>query len=147
MAMAWIPYSIIGFCLLFCVPLARAANITASGGWSKTFGPGDLTGGAGSDISSSYESGETATVLNVTATALWKVTIVRDDWAKGGLKVRESGQEYKDIPVSPAPAIDFITGYSGDKSGIECQYQLSGVSIKDGPDTYETIVTYTVADQ
>ena len=129
------------------MPVAWAADITASGGWYKSIDADDLTGGAGSNLRDPLESGASATVLNVTATAGWKVTVARTGWLKGGLSVKESGEGYVVIPESPAVANDFITKYSGNQSDIGCQYQLSGISINDAPGTLgETTVTYTVIE-
>ena len=145
MAMVKIPYSIISFCLLFYMPVAWAADITASGGWYKSIDADDLTGGAGSNLRDPLESGVSATILNVTATVGWKVTAARTGGFKGGLSVKESGGGYVVIPESGAN--DFITKYSGNQSDIGCQYQLSGISINDAPGTLgETTVTYTVIE-
>ena len=139
----------LSFGLLFFLPAARAADISATGGWDKSITANDLVvpNTAGSELSGSYESGTAATALDITATGNWKVTVDRDPWTNSGactLEVKRSGGDYVEIPSGSSA--DFLIG-SNDTSGIDCQYKLSGVSTAVSPNRYSTTVTYTVIDE
>jgi hypothetical protein len=147
--MARILYSAVGFCMVFFIPAAWAADINATGGWTETIDAGDLVAPntAGSPLRSTYESGAGATALDITAAGNWRVTVDRDSWTNSGtcsLEVKRAGGDYVEIPAGSSA--DFMTG-ANDTSGIDCQYRLSGMSTSVAPNTYSTTVTYTVIDQ
>ena len=148
--MVLIRYSIISFCLLICLPVARAAVITVTPEeWKgEDISAGDLVSGAGSDLKPSYESGPVAAaVLNITGGIGQKVTVRRLVWSPAcescTLAVRKIGEElYVQIPSEGSS--ELINSISSDPSEINCQYKLGGISIAVVPDTYTTEVTYTV---
>jgi hypothetical protein len=133
-----------------------ALDITATGGWSETIDFNDLISGAGSDLTGTYESATNATVLDITNAIgggdKWRVDMQRSDstWhanftlfikrqAMGGLT---GGTTYTEIRTITDT---FFTG-KANKSGINCQYQLTGMSVSIPPNTYSTTVTFTIVD-
>ena len=147
---------------LLLVAPAQALDIFATGDWSSlSIGAGDLVAGAGSDLTGSYASGSSATVLDLTGatgfTDAWRVDVRRSD-ATWDDNVTLSVQRTSDgtgigsiadgLSYQPVEALDtdFFSG-TGDRSGIEIQYRLEGVSIQVAPTTYSTSVIFTVVDQ
>lgn len=136
--------------------LAFGGDIVATGGWSLTVDSADLTAGAGSDLTATYESAASATDLAITATADYRVDIRRTDgnWdgdftlsAKrtqdgSGSGSISGGTTYLSITTTDE---EFFTGNS-DRTGVKVQYQLEGLSVTIAPDTYSSTVTYTIVD-
>ncbi len=150
--LAWIAA---GTCLLIPFP-ALPGDIVATGGWTRTIDSADLTSGAGSDLTPSYESGADATDLGVTAVGNYRVDVRRADATWHGdftLSVRRTqdgsgsgsisgGTTYQTVTTSDA---EFFTG-NGDRTGIKVQYQVDGLSVDVAPDTYSSTVTFTIVD-
>jgi len=148
---------IIIFFLLF-LPEARAIDISAAGGWNETIDATDLIAGAGSGLRSTYTSAENTTTLNITRARgkdyYWRVDIRRSDtnWPTGltlYVRRKSDGTGYGSIsggtaymPISTTDQTFFNA--SDNRSGIDCQYQLSGMSIDISPGTYSTTIVYTV---
>lgn len=136
--------------------LASAGDIFATGGWSRTVDSSDLTSGAGSDLTSSYESAASATDLDLTAAADYRVDVRRTDgtWdgdftlyvkrtqAGSGAGTISGGAAYQGVTTTDA---EFFTG-NGDRTGVKVQYQLDGMSVTVSPDTYSSTVTFTIVD-
>ncbi len=134
-----------------------AADITAVGGWTETIGASDLVSGAGSDLQSDYYSSTNATTLDVTAAGNYRVDVRRSDtnWSTSftlyvkrtsdgtGSGTISGGTSYMTVSLADA---EFFTG-SLDRTGIDLQYHLTGMSINIPPDTYSTTLTFTVVDQ
>jgi hypothetical protein len=149
---AWMAAAV---CLFVSFPVS-AGDIVATGGWNETVDSSDLTSGAGSDLASTYQSIASATDLDVTAAADYRVDVRRTDGTWSGdftLSVRRTaigggsgtvsgGTTYQSVTTTDA---EFFTG-NGNRSGIKLQYQLEGMSVSISPDTYTTTVTYTIVD-
>ena len=138
----------------------QALDITVTGSWSRTIDALDLQSGAGSDLNSSYESAADAVSINISATTgasdAWRVDVRKTDtnWhnnfylyvqrtsdgtGSGSISGGGSYQEITDTDQS------FFSG-SGDRSDIDFQLKLTGVSLQISPDTYTTTIYYTVID-
>jgi hypothetical protein len=151
--------SLILLSLLVCSGgICWAISITVTGDWSEIIDSGDLQGGAGSNLKSSYESVDGAISIDIAETGGdWWVNVKKIDtkWHSnlhlyvqrttdgtglgsiaGDLKV------YQEVTNSDQ---GFFSG-SLDRSGINIQLKLIGVSIQVPPDSYETTVWYTVSD-
>jgi hypothetical protein len=136
---------------------AEAANITITGSWSRVIGSGDLTGGAGSNLTATYTSATNQVLLGVTTTLVnWRVDILRIDthWhANFVLSIRRTGTGSGTGTVTGGGAYltittasqTFVTG-SGNRAGIQLQERLQGVSVSIPADTYTTTIQYTVVD-
>lgn len=135
-------------------------DIVGSGTWSPTIGASDLTAGAGSDLTGSYQSNSDQLLLGISNTLgngdNWRVDVRRSDtnWhANFVLSVKRTGDgtgggsitgggTYQSVGASDAP---FFSG-AGDRSDIPIQLQISGVSIQISPATYSTSIIFTVVD-
>lgn len=143
--------------LLACVSFAatgHAQDISASGGWSETIDASDLISGAGSDLTDAYVSNASATTISVTYTGSWRVDARRTDsfWhpdytlfgqrtsGGSGSGSIAGGLSYQGISTSDAA---FFSG-TGDRSEIDVQYKLTGVSVSAQAATYSATVTFTL---
>lgn len=139
---------------------AEATVISASGGWSETIDEFDLVSGAGSDLKPTYESAANATILSISGCAdnndTWRVDVKRVDNAWHGdftLYVRRTsegagggsisgGDSYIEVKTVDG---EFFYG-AGDRSDINVQYKLSGMSVRVPPGIYSSTIIYTVVD-
>lgn len=132
---------------------AAAADIDVVGHWSRTVTRTDLLAGAGTDILSPVESPAAIATLDITNTggSSWIVRVTWNDidWAPGAsVAVRRSGNE---AGISGGTAFQTLSGLpqdffcgTGDRSGIQIQFKVDGVTIRTAPQPYSLIVTYTV---
>jgi hypothetical protein len=151
-------YSIIFILLVFTK--AEAIDITATGSWNRTIDTSDLASGAGSDLIGIYESTVNATVLTVFNTTgntdNWRIDVRRSDstWhgdfilyiqrtsdGTGGGSIT-GGLSYIAIGTTDS---QFFSG-AGDRSSVNLQYKLTGMSISIPPNTYSTTVVFTIVD-
>ncbi|MGQ9779877.1 MAG: hypothetical protein ACUVRM_08385 [Bacillota bacterium] len=154
--------------LLLAIPIlflslfagAEAMFISASGGWSETVDEFDLVSGAGSDLTPVYESAANATILSISGsvdnTDTWRVDVKRVDSAWHGdftLYVRRTSEGTGGGTISGGDLYievttvdgEFFYG-AGDRSDINVQYKLSGMSVRIPPDIYSSTIVYTVVD-
>lgn len=135
-------------------------QITATGDWSTSVGPSDLQSGAGSDLVATHESAPGVGFLDISATAgpldAWRIDVHRLDAIWHGdltLSVRRTsdgvglggitgGTTYRTVGESPQ---SFFSG-SGDRSLVNVQLRVTGVSVNVPPAIYSTTVVYTVVD-
>jgi len=151
-------YSIIFILLVFTK--AEAIDVTATGSWNRTVDASDLASGAGSDLVGIYESAVNATaltILNTTGnTDNWRIDVRRSDstWhgnfvlyiqrtsdGSGGGSI-SGGLSYTAIGTTDS---QFFSG-AGDRSSVNLQYKLTGMSVSIPPNTYSTTVVFTVVD-
>jgi len=156
-----------GRATLFWVPLllfslrAHAIDISAAGGWSETIDQFDLASGAGSNLTDTYESTTGGTGIDVSGCTddadNWRVDVRRiddGDWhgdfvlyakrtssGDGGGSV-SGGLSYVEITAADT---ELFSG-SGNRTGIDVQYKLTGMSVEIAPDNYGQIVVFTVVD-
>lgn len=138
--------------------LAMAIAITVSGNWSLAVGQGNLTGGAGSDLTSTYSSATNLATMNVTGAAglTWRIDILRIDtkwidanlhlWVKrtnngtSGTGTYSGGTSFLEANLTSRT---FMTG-SGNRSGFTIQNQITGLSVNIAPAAYATSIRYTL---
>lgn len=148
-------------CLIASQTAAHAIGITLAGGsWGPTIGAGNLTAGAGSNLSTTYTS--SADLLSLTISGAtgdadnWRVDVHRNDavWNPGlTVSVKRTSDGLGPGFISggdvflPVDATDssFFTG-AGNRSDISVQYRLGGVSLQVPPNTYSTTIVFTVVD-
>jgi len=139
---------------------AEAIDISAIGGWTQTISASNLISGAGSDLNPTYTSVANASAITITncknKNDNWRVDVRRVDtnWhanftlqaqrasAGTGAGAISGGTTFINIGTID---MTFFSG-SGDRSGINCQYRLTGMSISIDPGTYSTTVIYTLVD-
>ena len=146
------------FGLIFLANKAEALDITVTGDWSETINASDLISGAGSDLIGGYETASNAVSLSISGTTgTWRIDVKRVDSTWPGdliLYVKRTsdgtgsgsisgGQSYQEVTDTD---LSFFSG-NGDRSNVNVQLKLTGVSIQVPLDTYTTTVYYTVSDQ
>jgi len=146
--------------LLCCGGVCWAITITVTGNWAETIDASDLQAGAGSDLISTYESASNVGIVDISSTAgNWALVIKKTDTNWHGnfhLYVKRTsdgsgsgtisgGTAYQEITDTDQP---FFRGSSDcfDRSNINLQLKLEGVSIQVPPGTYTTKIYYTVSD-
>lgn len=131
-----------------------------SDGWLEIIDKSDLIAGAGTDLISTYESTSDQVSINISGTTSgednWRVDVKRvdTDWhndlslyaqrtsnGSGGGTI-SGGSQYMAVTTGDQT---FFSG-RGDRTGIEVQLKVSGVSIQIPPGTYTTTLYYTVVD-
>ena len=154
-----ITYTLFAFSafLIYSHGLCWAISISAPGSWPQTINASNLTGGAGSNLTPTYESDPAAVSITITAAGNWKVQVktiastlpgslhlyiqrTSDGSGLGSISGGNSYQEVTDIDQ------DFFSG-NIDRSNVSIQLELTGVSIQVPPDTYTATIQYTVSDQ
>lgn len=150
------------FCLLAAIALlnlARAANISITGSWSRVIGAGDVQGGPGGNLAPTYESSPSQITMSVTGVGgrNWRVDIRRIDttWhpdfvlsirrtnnGASGSGTVAGGTAYLQISTTSQT---FLTGRSN-RSGITLQEQLGGVSVSIPAAAYTTTIQFTVVE-
>jgi hypothetical protein len=147
--------------LLLLAPLlsvyAQGREVSAVGGWTKTIDASNLVSGAGSNLTSTYESGAAATVLSLVDTGSWKIHVTHShggDWpgnfilytqrtsAGSGSGTISGGSSYIEITHAD---VELFSG-TLDRTGIDIQYKLSGMSVSIPPGTYSATVTFTIIE-
>jgi hypothetical protein len=113
--------------------------------------------GAGSNLIGTYESGAAATVLSIVDTGAWQIHVTHShgaNWhsdfilytqrtsAGSGSGTISGGSSYMEITHSD---VEFFSG-TLDRTGIDIQYKLSGMSVSIPPGTYSATVTFTIVE-
>lgn len=153
-----IQYIILSSLLIFSGGICWAISITVTGDWPETIDSADLQAGAGSDLISTYESAADAVNIDISATVGdWGLDVKKIDtnWHSDlHLYVKRTSDGSGSGSISGGDAYQEVTDtdqgfFSGndDRSSINVQLRLTGVSIQVPPDTYTTAVYYTVSDQ
>lgn len=142
--------------LLSFISSARASDISAAGVWSPSLTASDLAAGAGSDLRSPIESGsgQVALTISNTAGASWTVTVRNDGvlWPAGvHISVRVASVGSGTGSVSGAGAYLMLGGAAqtllsgtGDRSGVQLQFKLDGVSVRNSFGNYSTNIVYSL---
>ena len=149
--------------LLMMIPLFTAPKLSVkvTGKWDLRFDDGDLSGGAGTDFPSVWETAATAIDIDITKTdpgaAGWRLDIRRVDstWPSSvvslyarrtntgsGSGTISGGLTYQEVTTTDAI---FFTG-TLDRSGINVQLRLENVSVRMGMDDFLSTIYYTVTD-
>lgn len=151
--------------MLFLVGLlatdARAHAIAKTGSWSVTVNSSDLASGAGSDLNSTKESSAGVVTLTLTDIGLgeasYRIDIrkasssslssdvhlwvkrVTDGSGSGSITGGTSYQEVTSVDTS------FFSG-TLDRSGIQVQYQLTGLGLSLNSGGGQATIRYTIVD-
>ena len=132
------------------------ADVSSSGNWTEMIDASDLVAGAGSDVTSQYESGSGAATLTIsnTAGASWRILARRSDSTWHGdfvLAVRRtsdgsgSGAVIGGSSYTQLSTLDTeIFSGSGDRSNIAVQYKLTGMSKIVSPNLYSSGITFVL---
>jgi hypothetical protein len=134
---------------------ASAVDISSSGDWTRTITAADLTGGAGSDLNSQYDSPVGITALNISnVSGTWHVNVRRDTtvWPAGlHVWVRRTSDGTGTGSISGGAGYVEITTldteiFSGTEArdNVALQFRVTGLSKTVTPDTYVSSVIYTV---
>jgi len=135
---------------------AWAAEITVSANWSTTVNRDNLIAGAGTHLQNPIESAPAVATLNISNTlgASWSVRVAKNDgsWpANVGIAVKRNSNGSGSGTISSGTAyvaVDSISNAffsgTGDRSGIEIQLKVDGLSINTPPAPYSLVITYTV---
>jgi hypothetical protein len=146
--------------LVLAALLEAAIAITVSGSWTLSIGQSNLTGSAGSNLASAYESATNQLIMNISglfySTTTWRVDVRRVDtnWnanfilsikrtnsgTSGTGALYSGGTTYAAVTTT---AQTFWTG-RGNRSGIYLQEKLEGVSCSIPAATYTTTLSFTV---
>jgi len=147
-------------CTLFVGQPSWSIDITTTGSWSEYIDVDDLQSGAGSDLTDTYTSAVDEVTLDIDNTTgssdSWRVDVSRadTDWPTGvrlyvqrtsagtGSGSISGGGTYSEVTSSDTT---FFSG-AGDRTGIDIQLRITGMSLSVSPDTYLTTVTYSVVD-
>ena len=126
----------------------------SSGDWTQAIRAANLTAGAGSDLPTQFESGSAATVQSITSKNSWSVSVSKSDalWNSNlTLWVRRTSDGTGGGTISGGQSYVQVTSistvlYSGskDRSGIQLQYRISGISKGVPPSLYNTGVVFTL---
>ena len=135
--------------------------ISVTGSWSLSIGQANLTGGAGTNLTTPYESATNQLLMTISGTGgkSWRVDVYRVDstWhtsfvlsakrttdgtpaAKGAHSIDPIGLTYTAITTV---ATTFWSG-TNDYTNISLQYKLDGVSCAIPAASYSTTVYFTV---
>ncbi len=140
---------------------AQAIDISAAGGWSESVDQSDLIFGPGSELIEVYESTTGGTVIDVTNCTddsdNWRIDVRRIDdggWhedlilylkrtsdGNGGGSV-SGGLSYLEITTTDT---QLFSG-TGNRTGIDLQYKLTGMSTDVSPENYSQTIVFTLVD-
>jgi len=138
-------------------PSRALPDIDSVGSWTETINSADLMAGAGSDLNGTYTSNSNQAVIQIYNTPdwnePWKVDVRRTDtnWhgsftlntrrttSGSGIGFISGGTTYRAITTTNA--LFFWGEY--DRSNVNIQFQLTGMSIAIPAATYTTTVVFT----
>jgi hypothetical protein len=156
-----------GRAFILLVPLlltgikAQAIDIAAAGGWNESVDQSDLISGPGSELIQVYESAAGGTVLDVSSciddSDNWRIDVRRIDdgsWpgdlvlylrrtsdGSGGGSI-SGGLSYVEVSTTDT---ELFSG-TGNRTGINLQYRLTGMSTSVSPDDYSQTMVFTLVD-
>lgn len=134
--------------------VAQLGDITATGGWTRTISASDLTGGAGSNLTSQYDSATNATTININVSVLVGVTVrrvgvnwhddlqlqVRRSSNGSGLGSISGGTSFQALGLVDQQLFSVLLL----RSNVTAQYRLTGMSVSVPPGSYSSTVIYTL---
>lgn len=146
-----------GFSLLLSLATAApGADVSSVGNWTETIDASDLIAGAGSNVTSQYESVTGSTTLDIlnTAGGSWRIVARRADSTWHGnltLFVRRTsdgsgpgaildGASYVQLSTLDT---EIFTG-TGDRNNIAVRFKLTGMSKDIPPNTYSAGIIFTI---
>ena len=123
----------------------HAAGVTLSGNWFELIGTDDLVMGAGTDFRSTIETGAAGAILGITNTqgAPWTLWVRHDASTLPVavyIAVRRTANGTGPGSISGGNDFLVVRDYEqilfqgvGDRTGIDLQLRLAGISISQGP--------------
>ena len=142
--------------LLLPAAWAHAVDLSVVGSWSLTLDSSDLFAGTGTDLRTPIESSGAQAMADIynTGGTNWAVNVRKNDvtWPTGvALYVRRTSSGSGSGTISGGTAYQQVTAVdsilfsgSGDRSGVQIQLKLEGLSVQRAPDLYSASLTYTV---
>ncbi|MBN2655985.1 MAG: hypothetical protein JXR86_02920 [Spirochaetales bacterium] len=147
--------------LLFPFYPLSAITISLSGSWSLSIDSSDVSSGAGGDLNSQYQSNADQVSLDIgdliDSGDAWELQVHKEDllWHSDmilGLLRTSGGSGAGTISGGDSLFLEltatdqyFFDG-TGDRSLIDIQLRLSGISVVIPADTYSTTIYFTVID-
>ncbi len=150
--------------LLFTLAHSQEVTLRVDGNWTRNIGSADLTGGAGSDLQSTYNSSNdgAAISMDISKSPWWLYLFVRWNWRidvnyeimnwhpNMQLWVRRTGQEsdiydgmnFQQVTTNPTY---FISG-NRNHYNVPLEYELRGISVYIPVDQYQVTVVYTITE-
>jgi hypothetical protein len=137
--------------------LPAPTGITVTGSWTLSIGQANLTGAAGSDLTSTYASATNQATMGTSGTGghTWRIDVLRVDttwhanlhlWVQrtnngtSGGGSASGGTTFLEVTTTTQT---FCTGV-GDRLGFTLQFQLTGVSCAVPAASYSTSIKYTI---
>ena len=138
-------------------------SLGCDGSWSKTITASNLTSGAGSNLTSTYESSTSQANIDISLTLgildRWRVDVHKVDgtWHSDvHLYIRRSSDGWTDLglgTISGGSSYIEVTGVSqtfysgsGNRYDADVQLKLTGISLSIPPGTYSTTVYITLVN-
>jgi len=152
--------SCIALLALLAASPGHALSFTVSGGWSLTVGTSDLAGPAGSGLEPQYQSAANAVLVDISGALLdtepWTVTIHRVDVSWDGslsLSMARTSEGLGAGSISGGLTLQPLTltaqtlfQGTGNRSSIQLQLELDGVSVSIGSRILAAQVVFTLLD-
>jgi hypothetical protein len=141
---------------LSLITSAHASDISAAGVWSTFLSGSDLAAGAGSDLRSPIEStpGQVALTISNTAGASWTVTVRNDSvllppGAHLSVRVASTGSGAGSVSgggayLALSGADQTLLSGTGDRSGVQLQFRVDGISVRNSFGNYTTNIIYSL---
>ena len=138
-----------------------AIGISTTGIWSLSITASDLTGAAGSDLKSEYESISdqvSLSISDVVGESTWRVDVKRDNlyWSElpedPKLSLKRTGAGIGGSVSGGEAYLQLSSVYqtlfsgSGNVSDIKVQLKISNISVQTSVGDYSTTVCYTVVE-
>lgn len=143
--------------LFLCSLSSQCADLMSTGDWTRQIGASDLNGGAGSDLTSQYESAPGSTTLTISNTTpgTWRVYARRSDSTWNGsvaLSIKRTSDGSGPGTISGASSYVQLTlidteicSGTGDRTTVGLQFRLDGMSKNVSPGTYSSTVIFTIS--
>jgi len=147
--------------VFFSASAVRAIEINTTGIWSLSITASDLTGAAGSNLKSEYESDSdqvSLTISDVVGESSWRIDVKRDNlyWSElpenPKLSLKRTGIGTGGSVSGGEAYLQLSSEYqtlfsgSGNVSDIKVQLKISNISVQTSVGDYSTTVYYTVVE-
>ncbi len=131
-------------------------TLNATGSLTREIGAADLVSGAGTDLNSTYESSTSVVTLDLSNTlgSSWKVQVMYSEttWDPAlSVSVRRTTDGTGSGTITGGDSYQAITGTytdlftgSDDRTGIQLQVKLSGMSVSLGVETFVSDISFKI---
>ena len=154
---SWKPGGMWGSLLLLSLMgAARASDISATGVWSTSLTAGDLAAGPGSDLRTPVESaaGQVTLAIDNTVGANWTVAVRNDGLPLPvgvhlSVRVASIGNGVGSVSgggsyLALGGAAQTLLSGSGNRSDVQLQFKLDGVSVRNSFGHYSITIIYSL---